>query len=61
MAGAKCESCGTERYMEFHCVLCCVKWLSQMTKAEMLINAPVIQSVMGLEHMNKVREAWGKR
>lgn len=32
-----------------------------MTKAEIQLNAPVIEIVMGAEHMAKVREAWKGR
>ncbi len=58
---ARCTSCGTTRFMEFECVACCVRWLSQMTKPEIQTNAPVIETVMGSEHMEKVRQAWKER
>jgi 6,7-dimethyl-8-ribityllumazine synthase len=53
-----CGTCSTTRFMEFECVACCVRWLSKMTKAEIQTNAPVIEAVMGVEHMEKVRELW---
>lgn len=47
--------------MEFHCVPCCVKWLSGMDRETMALNAPVIENVMGAEHMEQVRQAWKGR
>lgn len=57
----QCSTCGKQSGMAFECISCCVRWLSMMTKAEMQLNAPVIEIVMGAEHMEKVREAWKGR
>lgn len=54
-------SCGTERWMEFECVFCCVRWLASMVGAARQLNAPVIERVTGVEHMEKVRQAWKTR
>lgn len=56
-----CPSCGTTRYMETECIECCIKWLSQMTREEMAINAPMIGFECGEEHLNNVREEFKKR
>jgi hypothetical protein len=53
-----CKVCGTEKWMEFHCVPCCVRWLASMSGAARQINAPVIEAVMGIDHMEAVRNAW---
>lgn len=53
-----CPKCISQTGMAFECIKCCVRWLSKMTKEEMEINAPVIKSVMGEDHMEKVRQAW---
>lgn len=45
----------------FECIGCCVRWLSQMNKAEMVLNAPVIESIMGAAFMEKVRQAYRVR
>ncbi len=47
--------------MAFECIECNLAWLSQMTREAMAINAPVIEMVMGAEHMNKVRAQWKAR
>lgn len=59
--GHQCAACGTKRYMEFECTSCCVRWLSQMNRAEIQTNAPVIKAVMGEEHLEKVRQAWKEK
>ncbi|HJV73144.1 MAG TPA: hypothetical protein VJ654_02895 [Noviherbaspirillum sp.] len=54
-----CPKCtAADGGMSFECIACCLRWLRQMTAEEMAINAPVIERVMGLEHMEKVRQAW---
>jgi hypothetical protein len=47
--------------MEFECIACCVRWLASMGGAARQVNAPVIEKVMGPEHMEKVRQAWKER
>lgn len=47
--------------MAFECVECCVRWLSKMDGETRQYNAPVIEKVMGPEHMDKVREAYKAR
>ncbi len=58
---ARCAACNTSRFMEFECITCCVRWLAQMTRAEVQTNAPVIEKVTGSEHMDNVRQAWKVR
>lgn len=56
------KCCGTTKWMAFECVECCVRWLRSMrSREEVLLNAPVIEAVMGAEHMDKVRQAWKER
>jgi hypothetical protein len=53
-----CTACGTTRFMEFECVLCCLRWLGRMNRDTMAANAPVIAAVAGTEHLEAVREAF---
>lgn len=53
-----CKACGTKRFMEFECAVCCVRWLKQMTREEMKYNAPMIEVAAGPEQMEKVRQAF---
>lgn len=55
--GPICGSCDTTSFMRFECVECCVRWLRQMSVEEMKLNAPTIVSVMGEDHMERVRQA----
>ncbi len=47
--------------ISFSCVACMLRWLGQMTKEEMKVNAPVIEMVSGVDFLNEVRTAWRKR
>lgn len=46
------------RTVTLECIACCVRWLNQMTREEMQINAPVIRHAVSAEHLEAVREAW---
>lgn len=56
-----CKSCGRQTGMAFECIECCVTWLCRMTKAELVLNAPTIEVVMGAEYMEKVRQEFRKK
>lgn len=61
MTISQCGTCGIRSGMAFECVECCIRWLSGMDRETIALNAPVIEIVMGTEHMDKVRKAWKER
>lgn len=54
-----CQHCATNAgKVDFDCVGCAVRWLMQMSREEMELNAPVIGLIKGNDHVEKVREAY---